>query len=145
MEEMTKLIEWMLEGNQVEDKDGNKWILRSLDFADADTSKDSSRELTVNRISEELKIYKTPQQLYIEELEAKVKTYEQRTRLRNSRRGRNNLGPGEVKDIEEAIRKSAENQWIMSTYNIAASTLNRIKNGIHKYSTNKNVKIEVEK
>jgi predicted DNA-binding protein len=145
VEEITKLIEWMLEGNQVEDKKGNKWILRSLDLADADTNKDSSRELTINRISEELRIYKTPQQLYIEELEAKVEAYEQARRIKENRRRRSNLGPGEVKDVEEAIRKGAENRWIMNTYNIAHSTLNRIKHGIHKYSTNKNVKIEVER
>jgi hypothetical protein len=139
---MNDLITWMFNGNIVKNKEGDKLILKMLYFVSEGSNPDYTAEMTVSQALDSLEIYKTEQQLYVEALEEKVRTYEAAMKKKESRKSRKRLGPGEILDIENAMRKGAKKSWIISTYDISTTTYHRIKTGTHKLSTFKNQEIK---
>ena len=136
---MENLLQWMVDGNFVKDEYGHIYTLKSIiiEHNGAEQTDVDTREILREGILDKLSIHKTKEQLYIEELEAKLRAYEKYSNHKDGRKKHHHLSQGEVKDIEEAIRKKTKTKWILSTYNISNTTLHRIKTGTHVLSTNK--------
>jgi hypothetical protein len=141
---MENLLQWMVDGNFVKDEYDHIYTLKSIiiEHNGAEQTDIDTREILREGILDKLSIYKTKEQLYIEELEAKLRTYEKYSNHKDGRKPHHHLSQGDVKDIEEAIRKHTKKKWILSTYDISTTTFYRIKSGTHVLSTNKNQHIK---
>ncbi len=128
-------LQALLDGQYLIDDDEN--ILRTLEGVTIEDTHYSLSEL------DDLEIYINPLQETVDHLKSEVK------RLSNlllastepkKRTKRPHLKVGEVKEIEQAIKKGVAQDTIMGTYDISVTTLHRIVHHTHGLSTPKEIK-----
>jgi len=139
---------WLLTGNGVSDESGNIYkfsyiVVRDQNSNEKYLSIDSLGNLIPVKSGDMsmFKIYLTPEQKYIKELEDKIKAFEKSVSYKETRKYKARLRPEDVKAIEDDIIKGGETKLILSTYDISQATYHRVVNGQHRFSTNKNVNL----